>query len=80
MRLGITFRIQCHNETTGPKRRCNRHLGPGIFTLPYMSPRPPPHPLTSTDGQWEDDDAQDEQWEGLETRLEPQVCFFFIYL
>ena len=74
-----------HSETTGPKRRLHRRLGPGIITIPYAESPTRHHTTTPPhlDGSAMrgNDKARDEQREGLETRLEPRcVCFFFVYL
>ena len=69
-----------HSKTTGPKRLLHHCLGPSIITLHYHThyhTTTPPH----LDGSArEDDKTRDEQREGLQMRLEPQVCIFFLLL
>ena len=80
MHLGNIFRIQATARRRDPNDGVTVVWALVSLHYPYTSPHPPPHPLTSTDQQWEDDEARDEQREGLETRLEPRCVFFFVYL
>ena len=65
MHLGTTFRIQATARRRDPNDGVTVVWAP--VSLHYRTPHPPPHPLTLTDRQWEDDKVRDEQWE---------VCFF----
>ena len=80
MHLGTIFRIQATARRWDPNDGYTIVWAPVSLHYPYTSPHPPPHPLTSTDRQLEYDEAGDEQWEGLEMRLEPRCVFFFVYL